>query len=107
MTSLTRRGLPVAVWMACQATPLLAQATGPSGQQLLSDWMDILISGSRLLIVVMGGVGIVFAGLSMFKAYDAQDDRTRTRHLGAALFAGVITITGVVIGWISGILVPV
>lgn len=80
---------------------------GPTGQQLLGDWMDILRSLSRILIYLTSAGGIILAAVSLFRAYGSgTDDRGRMRQLSAALFAGVISITGVVIGWISGLLIP-
>lgn len=91
----------VALW----AVPVLAQES-PTGQQLLSDWMDILRSLSRILIIGTSALGIIFAAVSLFKTYNADSDTDRARQLSAALFSGVIGITGVVIGWISGLLIP-
>lgn len=101
-----RRYALISLGVAIIAAPALAQ-TAPTGQQLLSDWMDILRSASRILIFATSALGIVFAARSMFMAYNAFEDSERAKHLLAALFAGVITITGVVIGWISGLLIPV
>lgn len=90
---------------ALWAMPVLAQDS-PTGQQLLNDWMDILRSLSRILIIGTSALGIVLAAVSLFKTYNADSDSERARHLSAALFSGVIGITGVVIGWISGLLIP-
>ena len=91
--------------IALLAAPAFAQET-PTGQQLLSDWMDILRSLSRILIIGTSALGIIFAARSMFNAYNADGDAERARHFSAAFFAGIIGITGVVIGWVSGLLVP-
>lgn len=93
--------------LACSALPALAgEPEAVTGQQLLSDWIGLIRSGSRILIIVTSGLGIILAGVSIYRAYDASDNRYRSKHIMAAVFAGLISITGVVIGWISGLLIP-
>lgn len=111
MTSVARSTalLALLVTLALAPVPGLAEEPpdGPTAQQLLQDWMAILRSLMRVLLYATSALGIVLAAVSLFRAYDtAEGDRGRVRHLSAALFAGVITITGVVIGWISGLLIP-
>src|SRR5690606_6116806 len=91
------------------AAPALAQETGtesPHGRDVINDWIAAAQSGSRLLIVGTGAFGIILAAVSLTRAYNAMDERSRTRHLLGALWGGVITITGVIIGVISRMLVP-
>lgn len=74
--------------------------------EIIDGWTDLLVSVSRLVIVFAAFLGIAYAGMSLFQAYKADRDEDRTRHLIAALFSGTFTIIGVIIGWISGLLIP-
>lgn len=74
--------------------------------EIIDGWTDLLLSASRIVIVFAALLGIAYAGLSLFQAYKADRDEDRTRYLIAALFAGTFTIIGVIIGWISGLLIP-
>ena len=103
MTSQSRKPLLVYVSACVAAMPAAVLA---QGNEMIDGWTDILIVGSRLLIVGGGLLGIVYAAVSMGRAYNAPDDDARMRHMLAAIFSGVFTIIGVIIGWISGILFP-
>ena len=84
------------------ATPGAARAQS----EIIDGWTDLLVSASRLVIVFGSLLGIVYAATSLWRAYHADMDDIRARHLFASVFAGVFTIIGVVIGWISGLLIP-
>lgn len=103
MTIENRKTLLVCVTTSLVAMPAAVMA---QGNEMIDGWTDILIVGSRLLIVGGGLLGIVYAAVSMSRAYNAPDDDVRMRHMLAAIFSGVFTIIGVIIGWISGILFP-
>lgn len=91
--------LPIA---ACAGLlPMAAHA----GSALIDQWTAHLVSASRLVIVFSSVLGIAYAALSLTRAYRADMDDVRMRHMGAALFAGIFTIIGVLIGWVSLIVV--
>lgn len=87
---------------ACVMVPQTAFAQS----EIIDGWTDLLLSASRIVIVFAAFLGIGYAGISMFQAYKADRDQDRTRHLLAALFSGTFTIIGIIIGWISGLLIP-
>lgn len=89
-----------AVLVAGVTKPALAQS------EIIDGWTDILLAASRLVIIGGGALGIVYSASSMVRAYRAHDDHTRTQHMFAGFFAGVFTIVGVIIGWVSGLLIP-
>lgn len=77
----------------------------PEGGEWIQSWTDHAVSFSRIIIIGFSLLGVVLAAVSLWNAYHADDDE-KNRHLGAALFAGVVGIAGVIVGWISGLLVP-
>lgn len=88
--------------------PLLAMWPRPALAQseIIDAWTDLLYSASRLVIVFAALLGLAYAGASLLRAYQAEGDSARAWHLLAAVFAGSFTIIGVIIGWVSGLLVP-
>ena len=84
-------------------TPVLAEDA--TGQQLISDWIGILQTAANLLAYICGAAGVILAALSLIRASQANDDSGRAKHVGAALFAGLLTIIFVIIGWISNMLI--
>lgn len=74
--------------------------------EIIDGWTDLLRSASRLVIVFASLLGLAYAAASLWHAYHADLDDVRSRHLFGAVFAGVFTIIGVVIGWVSGLLIP-
>lgn len=91
------------VFTVCVVLPHAAHAQS----EIIDGWTDLLLSVSRLVIVFAAFLGIAYSAISLFRAYNADAEQERTRHLMAALFAGSFTIIGVIIGWISGLLFPV
>lgn len=98
-TRIKRIGIP-AVVMTTIPHAAFAQS------EIIDGWTELLISTSRLVIIGASLLGITYCAVSMLRAYRAPMDDVRSRHLIAALFSGVFTIIGVVIGWISGLLIP-
>jgi hypothetical protein len=92
--------------LTISAAAALAPSPGLAQSEIIDGWTDLLISVSRLVIIFASLLGIAYAATSLFRAYRADFDEARTRHLFAAMFAGLFTIIGVIIGWISGLLIP-
>lgn len=86
------------------ATALLVLTLAPcqawAASDLIDGWTDLLISTSGIVIVFASLLGIVYAAQSLLRAYRASDEE-RMRHLFAAVFAGMFTMIGVLVGWIS------
>ncbi len=76
----------------------LAQAS------LIDGWTELLRSAARLIIIGAAALGILYAAVSLWRAYHAPET-DRAPHMAAALFSGVFTILGVVVGWLSGLIV--
>ena len=91
-----------------RACLLLATVPGVARAQseIIDGWTDLLLSASRLVIVFGSLLGLAYAASSLWRAYHADMDDIRARHLFASVFAGAFTIIGVIIGWISGLLIP-
>tara|TARA_R110000737_G_scaffold127218_3_gene159752 strand:- start:12411 stop:12725 length:315 start_codon:yes stop_codon:yes gene_type:complete len=83
-----------------------ARAEGPTVPDLIADWISALESGAQILVWVTSALGIFFTAWSLFGAYNAQEERGRTRELVAALWGGVVTISVVIAGLLTNILVP-
>lgn len=94
--------------LATASLALMTAMPGPAWAQseIIDGWTDLLISLSRIVVVLASLLGLVYAAASLLRAFRADIDEVRTRHMLAALFAGTFTILGVIIGWISGLLIP-
>ena len=93
---------PLRACFLLAATPSAVRAQS----EIIDGWTDLLLSASRLVIVFGSLLGLAYAASSLWRAYHADMDDIRARHLFASVFAGVFTIIGVIIGWISGLLIP-
>ena len=76
----------------------LAQAS------LIDGWTELLRSAARLIIIGAAALGVLYAAVSLWRAYHAPET-DRAPHMAAALFSGVFTIFGVIVGWLSGLIV--
>lgn len=74
--------------------------------EIIDGWTEHLLTLSSLVIVFASLLGIVYCAVSLLRAFKAPTDEIRGRQMLAALFSGTFTIIGVVIGWISGLLIP-
>lgn len=74
--------------------------------EIIDGWTDLLLSASRLVIIGAAFIGILYSASATVRAYRAEDDRVRSQQMMAAFFAGAFTILGVIIGWVSGLLIP-
>ena len=74
--------------------------------EIIDGWTESLLAASNLVIIGASLLGIAYTSVSLVRAYKAPMEDMRTRHIFAALFAGSFTIIGVIIGWISGLLIP-
>lgn len=88
------------------AVLLMVPGAAFAQSEIIDGWTDLLLSASRLVIVFASLLGLAYAAASLWQAYHADLDDVRSRHLFGAVFAGVFTIIGVVIGWVSGLLIP-
>lgn len=100
---------PVAALMGTLPLPAAAAGANPattSWGDVLPVWQDAVVSGSRLIIYGTSALGIILVAYTLYVIATENDEDARWRAAKAGAIGSLFTIFGIIVGWISGILVP-